>query len=771
MKKNSTLICRVMLCALSTFPLISFSQFTPGLPAAFGIDGDVISGQSQNISGNTPLGSFDWFKTSVNNATVGIGVIDTTATNAYALQIAGGQNVVFTKGMAFPRYSSQNSYLLLDARYARDNFGYSNAAGQSDLSSYTIGSKNGDNPTTWSTKPNGSAVSDKADIIDTYIHMRRNGTVINNTNPSPLILNLGVSTVANTGNRFVDFELFRSRIAYNTSTGVFSNSGPAATGGHSIWSFNTNGNVTNVGDMTVSFSYSTSGVDEIGVYIWVAHTNYLNANPSHFQFVANEYYGTLNGYGYAKIKPLSVNAFKAWGSVSSANTSAPAWGTNSKSIGSAPNNYFSNQYAANDFGEVAIDLTSMGIDPALSIGMDPCAPPFTRIITKSRSSVSFTSSLQDFSGPYEFLDAPQPSSQIATPGILNCNVTSTTLSPVAPISGAVYQWTTPNGNIISNPNAESILVDKQGKYYLTSAIVSGCTSIIDSTIVMGDYLQPVASASTVGLLVPNYPLITVLLVGGNANLSNVITPFGGSSGLDWNWNGPSGFTAITKDANTSQPGSYRLILTEQRNGCKDTATVETAMSVVLPVKYLSFDAAVNDEKVLLNWVTNGEINNSHFEIERSFSGNNFKTIGLVLGAMHVTSENKTYHYKDNSAELQGHTYVYYRLKQFDINGNYSYSVVLAVKFHSLPNDKAVMTVSPNPVVEKITVRFNALNHGVAEMKVLNISGQTIVVKKSNIIKGYNNLNIDGFTKFNAGAYIIQLSMNGELIQSQRIIKN
>ncbi len=760
-----------MLCAFFTFPLISLAQFAPGLPAAFGIDGDVLSGQAQNIPGNSSLGSFDWFRKTGNAVNTGIGVIDTTATATYGTAIAAGQNIVFTRGMAFPRYSTQNGYLLLDARYARDNFGNSNAPGKNDLTTFTSGAKNGDDPATWTTTPNGSTVSDKADIIDTYIHMRREGTVINNTNPSPLILAMGINTLGNTGNRYVDFELFHSRIAYNSSTGIFSNSGPAATGGHTPWAFNADGTVSAIGDMTVSFTYGTAGVEEIAVYIWVAHSSYLTANPTNFTFAPYSYYGTWNGYGYAKVLAKTTNAFKAWGSSSTSNTNAPMWGTNSKALGGSPNSYYSTDYAANDFGEVAIDLTSMGIDPALSIGMDPCTPPFTRVMAKTRSSSTFESSLQDFTGPYEFLDAPQASPQIATPGVLKCNVNSTTLSPANAITGASYLWSTSEGNIVSDPSATSVVVNKAGKYYLTSAIVAGCPTRTDSTIVKADYFQPVASAVVIGSPIPGYPLITALLVGGDINLSNVIANYGGSIGLDWNWTGPNGFTANTKDATINKLGNYTLVLTEQRNGCKDTAVIQIDLAGPLPVKYLSFDAVVSDNTVLLNWVTIAEINNSHFEVERSFSGNNFKTLGLVLDALVNNSDKKTYKFKDNTPELKGQTIAYYRLKQYDLDGNYSYSTVLAVRLQSPTDSRVIMNVSPNPFVEKVTVRFDATTKGIAVMKLMNISGQPVLVKETNITKGYNNLQVEGLGRLDAGIYIVQLLMNGVVIDNQRIIKN
>jgi hypothetical protein len=767
MKRNFTLVLFVLLFTASTLPITIVAQFNPGLPAAFGIDGDVISGQSQNISGNSPQGSFDWFKKIGSGANVGIGVIDTSGTLPYATQIAAGQNVTFSRGMAFNRYSAQNGYLLLDARYARDKFGLANSGGQNDLTTYTSGAKNGDDPTSWTTTPGGATVGDKGDIIDTYIHMRRNGTVINNTNPSALILAMGVSTIGNTGNRYVDFELFRTRVNYNPTTGIFSNSGPATTGGHSAWQFNPNGTVKEIGDMSVSFTYSTAGVEEISVYIWVSQFDYNNTAPAKFSFVPNNFHGST--YGYAKITALIPVGFQSWGSASTGNTNAPAWGTTSKASGSSSNNYVSANYAAYDFGEVAIDLTSLGIDPALSVGMNPCSPPFTRVMAKTRSSSTFESALQDFTGPYEFLDAPQVPAQIANPGVLKCNVTTTTLSPAIIISGAVYQWTTTTGNIVSDPNATTITVNTQGKYFLTAAIVAGCPTNIDSTTVIADYYKPVASASVTGLLDPANSLSTVNLIGGNVAASNYLTPFGNSAGLTWKWTGPDGYTANIKNPTTNIAGAYTLELTETRNGCKDYAVINIVAAALLPVKYLSFDAVAANKAVLLKWTITQEINNSHFEIERSFDNTTFTTIGLVLDGTTINGTEKNYLYEDNAPELLEKVIVYYRLKQFDIDGKMSSSKVIAVRLQA--SKDIVMQVSPNPFAENLYVRFTAIEKGTAEIRLINASGQIVLTRQSFISKGYNNIQLQGLSKFTNGLYVAQLLMNGVIIDNQKIIKN
>lgn len=745
----------------------TLAQFSPASVAKFGIDGDILSGLNQN--GNfSSGGTHDWFKKSGGGANVGIGIIDTSGASVLQTRIAQGENFQFSRGMAYPLYSVQDGYLLLDTRYARDNFGYANSPGKSDSTTFTNGSKNGDNPSIWSTTPNGSTVADKVDIIDAYIHMRRNGTTINNTNPSPLMLMLGLSTVGNTGDRFIDFELFRSRVNYNTTTGVFSNTGPNAFGGHSIWQFNANGSVRELGDMTVSFSFGTGGVQNISVYIWVSLTDYNTVNPSNFSFVANEFYGAgqNSSYGYAKIVPKGANQFNAWASYSTALTTGPVWGTNSKSLGSSPANYFSPSYGALDFAEAAIDLTSMGIDPALSQGADPCVPPFTRVIAKTRSSSSFTSALQDFIGPYEFLDAPTAPANIAPPQTLRCNRTSVTLSPATTVSGAVYNWSTTNGNIVSNTNSPTITVDKGGKYYLSASIVAGCPTNIDSTIVGEDYYKPVASASSTGVINLSDPLSTANIWGGDVAASNFNTPYGGSAGLDWKWTGPNNYISTARNNVINLPGTYNLELTETRNGCKDFAQTSVSTFQTLPVKITDFTAVKKEaDQVSLKWTTAEEVP-KQIELQRSFSGNEFTTIAYFLPESSLGLK-QSFSYDDN-VRGRASNKIYYRIKISETGGAVKYSWIVSVSYNS---DAVVsnMGVAPNPARNYTVVSTKSEQASTSILQIVDMSGKIMLSKNIRIEKGVNQVSLEEVSKLQNGMYIIRVITNNQIL-TQKLIK-
>ncbi len=188
----------------------------------------------------------------------------------------------------------------------------------------------------------------------------------------------------------------------------------------------------------------------------------------------------------------------------------------------------------------------------------------------------------------------------------------------------------------------------------------------------------------------------------------------------------------------------------------------------LPVKYLSFDAIVVDNLTTIKWVTTQEVNNSHFEVERSFNNSSYSIVGLVLGGVAINGTDKRYEFKDNSLELKANQVAYYRLKQFDIDGNFTYSKIIAVKLQ--PRTDVSIEVSPNPFVETVNLRFNALVNGNAQIRIVNMTGQTMLSRQSIISKGYNNIQIDGLSRLASGIYIAQLVMNGVVIDNQRVVK-
>ncbi len=94
----------------------------------------------------------------------------------------------------------------------------------------------------------------------------------------------------------------------------------------------------------------------------------------------------------------------------------------------------------------------------------------------------------------------------------------------------------------------------------------------------------------------------------------------------------------------------------------------------LPIELLSFEGRFKGAINELNWSTSTEINNDFFTLESSFDGINYKEVDRIDGAGN-SNELLIYQTKD-LFPYKGITY--YRLKQTDFNGEYSYSKIISI---------------------------------------------------------------------------------------------
>jgi hypothetical protein len=197
----------------------------------------------------------------------------------------------------------------------------------------------------------------------------------------------------------------------------------------------------------------------------------------------------------------------------------------------------------------------------------------------------------------------------------------------------------------------------------------------------------------------------------------------------------------------------------------------TGSNIVLPVTYESFNAVLNNNAVNLYWTTDAEINNDHFEIERSFDQTRFSTVGFVLGAQSVKSGISQYSFKDNNNEILKHNVIYYRLKQVNADGSYTYSVVKMVRFNNINDTKLVIQVMPNPYMDKLNVNFDSKNDGKAEIRMISASGTIVKKIETTISKGFNNVQLLDLSSQLPGMYVVNILANGQSIGTQKIIKN
>lgn len=178
-------------------------------------------------------------------------------------------------------------------------------------------------------------------------------------------------------------------------------------------------------------------------------------------------------------------------------------------------------------------------------------------------------------------------------------------------------------------------------------------------------------------------------------------------------------------------------------------------SFVLPVELVSFNAEKKQQTSLLLWETAQEMNSDRFEIERS-TGAGFTSIATVRSAGNTNS--LTHYSFTDHHPLNGINY--YRLKQVDIDGKYTYSKTIPVNFELTTR----LMIVPNPATDKIEIRLPA-NHHFTAWQIIDAAGKP-VSQKTTISSLTTIADIRSLAK---GLYILQLT--GDKTEQQLFIKN
>lgn len=230
------------------------------------------------------------------------------------------------------------------------------------------------------------------------------------------------------------------------------------------------------------------------------------------------------------------------------------------------------------------------------------------------------------------------------------------------------------------------------------------------------------------------------------------TGFSSLSYANLTWDFGDGNTAIGTDVthkfDFGGDKIVKLTATNPFNGCSSTITIEFFLLGPLPVELNYFyGEQVDNRYVELQWSTTQEEINSHFEVEKSIDGNRFETIGAIAGSG-TTNETQFYSFKDE-IPLPGINY--YRLKQIDFDGEFTFSDVIALKVDK--ESKLEYTLYPNPTVEELNIRF--LDVFEAEMTLYIKDVNNRIIKKEKVAPASLKHTLD-VSDLQSGVYNITL---------------
>ncbi|MEO6684342.1 MAG: T9SS type A sorting domain-containing protein [Dyadobacter sp.] len=186
---------------------------------------------------------------------------------------------------------------------------------------------------------------------------------------------------------------------------------------------------------------------------------------------------------------------------------------------------------------------------------------------------------------------------------------------------------------------------------------------------------------------------------------------------------------------------------------------QTVNNSPLPVTLVSFEVSPitveNSQQILIHWETTSETNNDFFTIERSANGKTFAELSRV-NVLGNSNALKKYSITD---PLPNKGISYYRLKQTDLDGTFSYSKIRSVRIDNLSNTIAY----PNPVIGYLHV--TAIKSETRSYKIFDLDGR--LVEENKLAEGESKINM---SRLSPATYVVQIVGKSEIKQF-KIIKN
>lgn len=173
----------------------------------------------------------------------------------------------------------------------------------------------------------------------------------------------------------------------------------------------------------------------------------------------------------------------------------------------------------------------------------------------------------------------------------------------------------------------------------------------------------------------------------------------------------------------------------------------------------SYEQLVEGENLqigtMLTWATSFEENNAMFVIEKSEDGLEFMNVGSVEGSGD-SEEMKEYNFLDVMASAET---TYYRLKQVDFDGSFSYSEITTIR-QKFKNNFMVARMTNVATKDLFEVTIDAFKQGELTYELANWKQESVLKDNMLVVNGLNEVTVDLIDQ-KEGIYKLNLSMDGE----------
>jgi hypothetical protein len=216
-------------------------------------------------------------------------------------------------------------------------------------------------------------------------------------------------------------------------------------------------------------------------------------------------------------------------------------------------------------------------------------------------------------------------------------------------------------------------------------------------------------------------------------------------------------TAGTNAGTTSNPQVNRTGLSLANLSNTFYVGSVDALNSPLPITLISFTAIVQDEAIRLDWRTSMEWNNDHFTIQRALDAENWEDIQVIKGAGNTNIESHYTSYDEHPVIGTS----YYRLKQTDLDGESTCSLVRSVTVDAL----AYVDIYPNPASNYLIIEPSVPQELNIEM--YDNNGDQVIIRYAN---NYHAITLD-VSGVSSGIYFIQVHLGNSVKRKQILIRH
>ncbi len=188
------------------------------------------------------------------------------------------------------------------------------------------------------------------------------------------------------------------------------------------------------------------------------------------------------------------------------------------------------------------------------------------------------------------------------------------------------------------------------------------------------------------------------------------------------------------------------------------------VDLALPLDWISINVKRIKEKHIIEWSTERETNTSHYIVERKRNDEpDFYAIPGRIAAQGNTSSVIHYIYSDENLTRAG-TYIY-RVKQYDLDGNFSYSKYVSITHAG----ESKIYLYPNPAKEITNLLIETTEISDVLIDIFDHTGKLVrnftIGTLPNI--GAQIYEID-LTDINVGMYTLSINIGGVMLQKKLI---